>query len=87
MLNRRILLSEGDLLNDEVLASTQNFITFTNQMLLEDPENALLYNARGEAFSYLGRHSEAIADFTMALSLDPRIRRFIMEIEVVRSLS
>jgi tetratricopeptide (TPR) repeat protein len=71
MLDRSGLLSEGDLLNNEVLASTRNFIISINQVLLEDPENALLYNARGEAFSYLGRHSEAIDDFTMALSLDP----------------
>jgi len=37
-----------------------------------DPEDATIYNSRGESYSAQQRHSEAIADFTKAIELNPK---------------
>lgn len=37
-----------------------------------DPDNALLYRHRGEAYSKLGKHQSAIEDLSRAIRLDPR---------------
>jgi tetratricopeptide (TPR) repeat protein len=40
-----------------------------------DPTNALAYNERGAALSYLDKYGEAIADYTAAIRIEPKSAR------------
>jgi lipoprotein NlpI len=41
------------------------------QAIARDPRSAAAYRVRGDVYSALGRHAEAMADFTRVLALEP----------------
>ena len=50
----------------------QDAVTLVSDALMQYPPAAALYGARAAAKSSLGQHDEAIADYSLALELDPR---------------
>ncbi|USR92378.1 tetratricopeptide repeat protein [Phormidium yuhuli AB48] len=71
VLESEIRLEPDDFLTREDVANAEQLIAESEQALLQNPQNALAHNQRGEALYRLGRQDDAIRAFTIALTIDP----------------
>jgi len=77
-LERGLDLYEKDLFNDAIDEFTKALSIF--------PDVAGVYSNRGAAYGQQGKYSEAIADFEMALELDPGNAKYIDNIVMTKRI-